>query len=407
VHPVTLRESIWRAKFSVSARVQELIEYAVEVWYIVASALFVVGSANFIPGHTREERVGCRVYDIGSAMFSVGSCYYLAETIWLRENTPVKRRYCVRCCLCCRKRTLDQILYFVGSLIFLLGTLIWDPDFYPWFEEWESHVAPFTWQAIADFLFMLGSLMFSFAAFCTALDIHKVHNLFKGYALVITTCYEFGGFFFIAGTMAFVPGYDCRKSLQTLGAWMYLVGSLLYFFGSVLSLLKCVATFQVAKEHLHAAQMIQVMWRRKHDSDDLESQGSSKSLVSQRAPSRKALNKMQQAAMRLQRVVREKRRLKEVDREELRSFSKQIVKRVTTRLHHCLELLTDEDPVDEHGDPQIGFGAVLSRAFSCCKAPRDVEHRGSPTSSEDDSESESVEPCRGTCSARQLLHGLP
>eukprot|EP00931_Biecheleriopsis_adriatica_P046922 TRINITY_DN27006_c0_g1_i1.p1 TRINITY_DN27006_c0_g1~~TRINITY_DN27006_c0_g1_i1.p1 ORF type:complete len:371 (+),score=68.55 TRINITY_DN27006_c0_g1_i1:53-1165(+) len=309
VHPVTLKKTVWREGFGMTPAAEERIEYTIEVWYILASLLFVVGSMLFIPGGTRFERVGCRCYDAGSVMFLAGSSYFMLETFYFRSLKAEVTGCC--CCWQFWKRAADQILYLIGSLIFLFGTLVWDPDLFPLFVRGFGGSELF-WEAFADVLFMVGSLMFALASFVSALDIHKEHALFKTQALIITTSYEFGGFLFIAGTMAFVPGFRCNRHLMELGAWMYLVGSAMYLLGAVLSLLKTVATHQAAREHLGAAQTIQRLWKNKKYADELLNSPSSRQLSqSVPPPSSKAIRRVQQATVRLQRLVRLRQARKE------------------------------------------------------------------------------------------------
>jgi len=194
-------------------------QYVIELGYLAASLVFLVGCLYFFPGPTQNYRLGCRLFDLGSVAIAALSCYAMAA-MYGKALRP--------------REVAEQSLYFVGSVLFMAGCLISDPDVMPTFLRFGgTHL---WWEIQAAKLFMVGSFLFAFAAFCNMLTIYYSPPVFPGVALTITTCYEFGGMLFVGGTMGFIPGLGCNEQMQTLGCWGYTLGSLFYVIGSALSL---------------------------------------------------------------------------------------------------------------------------------------------------------------------------
>ena len=125
------------------------------------------------------------------------STYSVVEGFYLRTSGSEKVR---------RKEILENFLYFLGSLIFLLGTLIWDQ-----METDESRLTStfggtaVGWAIAGVAFFGVGSFLFALAAFFNAMNLRYTHPLFTTTAHGVAFCYEFGGLFFVAGTMGFIP----------------------------------------------------------------------------------------------------------------------------------------------------------------------------------------------------------
>jgi len=252
VHLVLQRETLYTGW--VSPATQTRIEYTLEVLFLVGSLMFVWGTVYFFPGPNEDLRTGCRIFDAASVLFALLALYATTEMWWFRYKMlrPVPRR-----------EILEQALFFFGSIIFLVGTLIWDPDLLAVFVGWGG--SEYAWKVAGCTLFMLGSFMFAFAAYINALSLHHVHPLFFNYALSITTCYEFGGLAFVAGTTAFIPGMNCDHAMEWCGSFAYLFGSFCYVAGSLLSLLKTVARNRLMFEQQRAAARIQHRWQDRQD----------------------------------------------------------------------------------------------------------------------------------------------
>ena len=276
---------------------EEVVEYMFESLHIVGSLLFVVGSIYFYPANdplesTRKLRFGCRFFDAGSIIYAILYTYMVVEKSWISRSKerrremrrverlarggvrtshirkagamkPKSRRRCCcfgcnRCCCVGMSRgCAEQIMYLLGSLVFLVGTLIWDPDI-----SEALHLGDW-WDVAAIVLFALGSFMFTLAAFINAMGISQSHPGFRGYSLFSALCVEFGGLLFVVGTVGFVPGIlngtgeICTWDMAAMGAICYGAGSLLYVVSAVIKLLKTMALNQLAREEASAALLIQ------------------------------------------------------------------------------------------------------------------------------------------------------
>ncbi|CAK0885639.1 unnamed protein product [Prorocentrum cordatum] len=139
-------------------------------------------------------------------------------------------------------------------------------------------MTPEGWVITADVLFMLGSLIFACAAYLNALGINRAHEgpfanfkVLRKYALMTTTCFAFGAFTFIAGTMCFIPAKyiatptvadhgTCTVSMaamEKLGCCFYGVGSLLYLLGACISFARALVEHKMEVEHEERAALIQ------------------------------------------------------------------------------------------------------------------------------------------------------
>eukprot|EP00947_MAST-08B_sp_MAST-8B-sp1_P004598 g4598.t1 len=260
VHLVHHQKKLWNHCLPGGHRGQEVMEYIFEGLFVLASALFVVGSFFFWPEEdeaiSRANFVlGCRLFDVGSIIFAVLSLYSVVEGCYLRRT---KRKHRLRW-----RGIFEQAMYLGGSVVFCLGTLIWDPDV---FDYIKHHYAgqDLLWKRAAVILFMVGSFMFSLAAFLNAMTIVEGHPRFTGFALFVALCFEFGGLLFVAGTAGFVPGIlgsecgsFCERDMEIMGCLCYIVGSFLYLIGSIINLLKTIALNQLAREQYKAALKIQ------------------------------------------------------------------------------------------------------------------------------------------------------
>jgi len=182
--------------------------------------------------------------------------------VWLPSEALTKAKVRVT-----KREILEQGLYVTGSIFFMVGTIIWDPGLEGIFNDAMTGLSRDWWLAFADVLFMVGSLEFAFAAYVNALSIWEVHynRSLRKYALATATCFEFGGFCFIAGTMGFVPHkyVGCNACMEQLGCGFFLVGSILYFVGSTLSLCRCIVVHATIHEHGEKVRRIQKWFRAK------------------------------------------------------------------------------------------------------------------------------------------------
>mmetsp|Transcript_69696 Transcript_69696/g.123370 ORF Transcript_69696/g.123370 Transcript_69696/m.123370 type:complete len:474 (-) Transcript_69696:68-1489(-) len=283
-------------------------------------------------------------------------CKVEQHTLWLPVKMLTRSRPWPK-----GREILEQSLYVLGSFIFTCGTIIWDPDLEFFFSSAYTPHSRSWWLAVADGLFMAGSLMFALAAYINALGIYESHfnTVLRRYALAIATCYEFGGFCFIAGTMGFAP-YElvgCNSKMIALGAVCYIIGSFLYLIGSALSLFKCIVQNQMAREHVEKIIMLQKWTRRKVEQ---------KRRQEEELPDQKYFAKTKQIAASIQRRFAERRmeRVSEQVKSTLRNLvaelrekqqssdsedlNDEVSQKIASRV---LETLVEEDE-DLHSDLQ-------------------------------------------------------
>ena len=136
---------------------EEAFELVLESTFILASAMFVIGSFYVFPQDDEHvgrvyNHFGCRLYEYGSFLFMILSTYTFGEGLYLRSTGARKVR---------RKEIAEQFLYFLGSFIFLIGTLIWDQDSDGlwWVNKFGGPII--AWNKVGIALFGFGSFLFA------------------------------------------------------------------------------------------------------------------------------------------------------------------------------------------------------------------------------------------------------
>jgi len=226
------------------------IEYAFELLYLIASAGFIAGCIFFLPPYDKTA-YGCWCFDIGSLIFFFLSLYDVIEG-------AVLRRWATRHPQDFEKVKLVEIieksLYLVGSLVFAIGSWLYDPTFQPWIENFIRFENDEGLEFGATVMFAAGSLIFAFAAFVNATSLHHCHPQFVKWAIASVTCFEVGGLLFCTGSIGFLPNMGCNKNMPVLGTWLYLVGSVAYVLGCLISLM-----MRRALDHLQKSQVQHVL----------------------------------------------------------------------------------------------------------------------------------------------------
>lgn len=252
-----------------------------EVAFFGASVIFIVGSFDFFPGTPFAQYVeGCELFIIGSAiylalsLFAIYECVQDASLAGKRPSTSL---------------LAEQALYVVGSGLFLVGTVLFTPPLaepaqlqagigaaaasaeavsaspvmqvlsVPWFGHTyavlvqQGGAPPEAAEASlveGDLLFVAGSVLYSIAAFSSALKAAGESGsdadsaLRRRTAVAVASLYELGGVAFVVGTLGFFPAEalgiaacpDGGRTLTTAGATLFVGGSCLYALGSALGL---------------------------------------------------------------------------------------------------------------------------------------------------------------------------
>lgn len=226
-----------------NAEQAERLHAVVEAGYLVASLLFFFGTIRFFPIEGIEDfALGCRLYEVGSLMFMVLTFYTELDGYKARQRADEQRNVTLR-------ELIEQLLYCVGSFVFLVGTFLFDPPFVRALSSSSGRPAGQIENAAAV-LFMIGSFMFSLGSYVNALSIFEAPRFFRKHLITVTTCYQFGGLFFIAGTMGYVHAFEPNATMRWFATWMYMVGCFCYVAGSFLSFVRIVASRQVKWERM-------------------------------------------------------------------------------------------------------------------------------------------------------------
>jgi len=103
--------------------------------------------------------------------------------------------------------------------------------------------------------------------------------------VIITACYVFGGGLFVAGTMGFIAAFEPNLAQRIVATYFYVLGSVLYTVGAVLSFVRFQWILQIARQQRRSAELIQLQWRRHRTSGAYGSAAASPLLQSGNSPS--------------------------------------------------------------------------------------------------------------------------
>mmetsp|Transcript_92021 Transcript_92021/g.269226 ORF Transcript_92021/g.269226 Transcript_92021/m.269226 type:complete len:268 (-) Transcript_92021:96-899(-) len=209
--------------------------YLLEGLDILGGIFFVVGSICFLPTFSHELYIflsGCALFVVGSLIYCGICIFSLAESI--RERGVKTFEAC------------ENVLYLAGSVIFVVGTILyWPPEAHHRGMDWlvesislGAYFNLFTPEFEGTLLFILGSLLFVCAAFVNGLDQRTFDSDESRLLGATTTLYMGGSLLFVIGSVAFLPDMGCTDQMVTLGAWCFVVGSVLYVIGSIISLIR-------------------------------------------------------------------------------------------------------------------------------------------------------------------------
>lgn len=219
--------------------------YVVEVLDVIAALLFVPGSVCFLPRFSRQEGyllLGCRIFVVASIIYCAISVLALGEAMSIKGHTSFE--------------VWENTLYLAGSLAYLVGSVLYIPEASntSMLEAIANLGRAMPKMSLADLcdsldgdhqlagtiLFIIGSIMFALGAFTNALNLRKFDDLSSRLFTATTTSYLVGSLLFAMGSISFIPHLGCGESMVALGAWNFIVGSIFFLTGSVVSLLRTV-----------------------------------------------------------------------------------------------------------------------------------------------------------------------
>lgn len=228
----------------VSEATSNKLDHAIELGYVVGSALFIYGTLLSFPGikwvdpeawgGLEQEEVANIVNDIGSIMFFVLALYDVIDKFFKRK---AREEHVTR------KEIIEQCLYVFGSLIFALGTNFYDENVKSWWKSvGPKQLTEIDYSFWGSVLFMSGSGMFGFAVYVDALDMKHTHLSFLNHGLMISIYNELGSFMFLCGTVPYLPGFaESEKFGFAFARWNYLIGSCLFTYSAFLGMLRSIS----------------------------------------------------------------------------------------------------------------------------------------------------------------------
>mmetsp|Transcript_26716 Transcript_26716/g.61511 ORF Transcript_26716/g.61511 Transcript_26716/m.61511 type:complete len:281 (+) Transcript_26716:150-992(+) len=207
----------------------------IEMLDIIAALVFIFGSICFLPKYAHEVSIfldGCALFVAGGAIYVLISFFTSLEAI--------------RHCGCFSLETCENMLYLVGSVFYLIGTVLYWPD-----KAHTYGIAELKSMSLGVYfnlfspvfegtmLFIVGSLLFALAAFINGLNLHEHdHEDIKSRQLLTATtmCYLIGSVLFAVGSVALLPALGGTDAMEASGAWCFIIGSAFYELGSCVSL---------------------------------------------------------------------------------------------------------------------------------------------------------------------------
>jgi len=262
-----IREFPLLLNFSVRKEIPA-VHYLIEVLDIAAALIFILGSICFLPSYARDVHTfvkGCELFVIGSIVYVLICGFTLGEAVTHKGFWTFE--------------AFENLLYLVGSSVFFVGTLLYWPDVHvtsflntrvqdytrlvqydPGFASSKDHqwrlfsaavceVNKFDREFSGSIYFIVGSVLFAFAAYANALNQRKFDGTVAVLHTAVTTLYFAGSLLFALGSVAFLPHLGCQEGMVTIGAWNFIVGSALFLVGSLVSLWRTTLVLNMVDKH--------------------------------------------------------------------------------------------------------------------------------------------------------------
>lgn len=218
--------------------------YFIEALDIIAAVIFVVGSVCFLPKYSHDLQVfmlGCVLFVVGSVVYC-GICLFALIEALKEKGLP-------------SLEAGENGMYLLGSWLFLVGTFLYWPAeaHYKYIEHVKDmslgqYFNLFEPEFEGTVLFAIGSVLFAFAAFTNALNIRGFDDWTAKTLSAITSLYMAGSLLFAMGSIAFLPNLGCNEQMTTIGAWCFIIGSVLFLIGGILSFYRTWHIFESPSE---------------------------------------------------------------------------------------------------------------------------------------------------------------
>lgn len=220
------------------------IAFVIEIVDIIAGFIFLASSVFFLPrfDHSLDTFLaGCAGYIIGSFIYLILSIFTLSEA-YIEKGFLAWEFF-------------ENLLYLLGSVTFFVGTVLyWPPEaHHALFETLQQctiaqYLNLFSPEFEGTLLFIAGSVMFAMAAFTNALNQRKFDDRTSTMLTATTSLYMLGSLLFVGGSVAFLPDLGCNDQMLNIGAWSFIVGSLFFLVGAVISLMRTIEMADGAHE---------------------------------------------------------------------------------------------------------------------------------------------------------------
>lgn len=219
-----------------SALRQCYVEFVQAGLELFAGIIFVIGSVCLLPPYCRNVNLfvsGCVLFVVGALIYVGLSGFTLLESY--RQRSVISGA-----------KITEHTLFFVGSLIFVYGTFLFWPEkgrLYTYAEAFHKLSIVQAYGLMvpeleATVLFIIGSAIFAFAAFVGALSLGPEDTEENKMHLCISILNFVGSLLFVVGSIPYLPHLKCTDDEVAVGAWCYVVGSILFCSGGVTGLVK-------------------------------------------------------------------------------------------------------------------------------------------------------------------------
>jgi hypothetical protein len=207
----------------------ELVSGSLEV---LAGLIFVVGSVCFLPQYTRN----INVFVFGCLQFIVGGCIYVGLSGFALLDAVHKG--------VSRSKLFEHFLFFIGSIIFVYGTIL----FWPESSDMHVYVEALKEMSIVQYydlmlpeleatvLFMIGSAIFALAAVLKVLGSGPEDDPDNQIDSLYCICHLLAGLLFVIGSVPYLPPLQCTDYQVGVGACCFIVGSVIFMLSGVTGL---------------------------------------------------------------------------------------------------------------------------------------------------------------------------
>jgi hypothetical protein len=207
----------------------ELVSGSLEV---LAGIIFVFGSVCFLPQYTRN----INVFVLGCLLFIVGACIYVGLSGFALLDAVHKG--------VSRSKLFEHFLFFIGSIIFVYGTIL----FWPESSNTHVYVEALKEMSIVQYydlmlpeleatvLFMIGSAIFALAAVLDVLGSGPADEPENQMQSLYAICHLLAGLLYVIGSVPYLPPLQCTDYQVGIGAWCFIVGSVIFMLSGITGL---------------------------------------------------------------------------------------------------------------------------------------------------------------------------